>query len=391
MNGGAYRGHMAGLDGLRGLAILFVLAFHYFTYDHHILPAHLVFLLTRAGWLGVDLFFVLSGFLITGILLDAKAKRPEGYFRTFYVRRTLRIFPLYYAVLFLTFGVLAFTPLFDVPSFHELSQRQHWLWLYLTNWVMWWDGGYVFESRVFDATHFWSLAAEEQFYLLWPAVVFVLERRTLLWVSGALLFVTFALKAALAPSELAMMVWRSDALVAGAFLGAAVREPRLRESVERVATPLTVACAVALFVLAIARGGLLHSDPWMARFGVSLFVVFSTALVLVAVRAPAASALGRVLRLRPLTFLGTYSYGIYVLHWAFDALVMQYVIEPTLTRSPTSIALIDGVLVTIVRASISIGAAWLSFHLFEKHFLAWKDRWAPSTSPRETSDAELAT
>lgn len=98
-----YRGHMPALDGLRGIAIVVVMAFHYYLFDHHVAPLHWLFLGTRSGWLGVDLFFVLSGFLITGILLDQRASMAPGgegaLFKTFYVRRTLRIFPLYYATL----------------------------------------------------------------------------------------------------------------------------------------------------------------------------------------------------------------------------------------------------------------------------------------------------
>ena len=112
----APRGHLPALDGLRGVAVLAVLLFHFAHLDR---PAGLAqrWLLsaTGAGWAGVDLFFVLSGFLITGILLDARGS--SGYFRTFYLRRVLRIFPLYYAYLAVLFWVVPrLAPHLDVKA-----------------------------------------------------------------------------------------------------------------------------------------------------------------------------------------------------------------------------------------------------------------------------------
>src|SRR5690242_3161095 len=118
------------------------------------------------GVLGVDLFFVLSGFLITGLLLDAKGK--PHYFRNFYARRTVRIFPLYYLVLFLLLVVLP-AVIAVPPALAHARREQAWLWTYTSNFYIAskasWALGYV--------SHFWSLAIEEHFYLLWPLVVFL--------------------------------------------------------------------------------------------------------------------------------------------------------------------------------------------------------------------------
>ena len=135
---------MPPLDGLRGLAILMVMLFHYgLSLRSSNIPQHVVKVLSEFGWTGVDLFFVLSGFLITGILLDSQD--AENYWSSFYFRRVLRIFPVYYLsvlVVFFLFPLLV--PGFDRSSPHE----RIWYFVYLPNWV---DG----RGRLLTS-HYWS-------------------------------------------------------------------------------------------------------------------------------------------------------------------------------------------------------------------------------------------
>lgn len=371
------RGHLLSLDGLRGVAILFVLLFHYYNFDHHLLPAHLFWSATRAGWLGVDLFFVLSGFLITGILLDAKSQ-PEHYFKRFYIRRTLRIFPLYYGVLVIVFLVFRWIPAFDEPTFKALEDEQWALWLYVSNLVSAIRGTQPFVSASFEANHFWSLAAEEQFYLFWPVVVFLVrDARLLLIATVCAVLTSWAARLAIAPSVVASLVWRADGLLAGAALAAAIRDPRLRTLLIRSAPALAGAALLALSCLAAARGGLHHEDPWALRLGITLATILSLGLVIWAVSAAAASPLSRILQSRLLIFFGTYSYGLYILHWAFEPLVARYLAPILWLSAPTSVELVNGLWWTAFRIALSSAAAWLSYHLVESHFLALKDRWAP--------------
>ncbi len=125
-------GHMPALDGIRGLAVLMVLVFHFVG---QMLPTNWVERaivgVTKYGSFGVDLFFVLSGFLITGILYEARDK--PHYFRNFYMRRVLRIFPLYYGVLVLVFFVAPLIPPLRGPTLDYLLDRQAWAWLYAVN------------------------------------------------------------------------------------------------------------------------------------------------------------------------------------------------------------------------------------------------------------------
>src|SRR4029077_5645891 len=169
--------HIPALDGIRGLAILLVIphntnlmletAFHG--------PAYLVKEFLLFGWAGVQLFFVLSGFLISGALLDTQ--NSPRYYRSFYARRVLRILPLYYGALVVTFLVL--TPLRLAPA-ETLHSQQHqiWLWTFLSNWTD--PQGLV----VVGFAHFWSLAVEERFYLLWAMALARLRAAGVLQVCG---------------------------------------------------------------------------------------------------------------------------------------------------------------------------------------------------------------
>jgi peptidoglycan/LPS O-acetylase OafA/YrhL len=160
------------LDGVRGLAVLGVMLFHFVG----IMPpsnwgARAIVHVVGFGAYGVELFFVLSGFLITGILCDTR--NGPHFFRNFYMRRFLRIFPLYYGVLALVFFVAPQIPLLRGPTLDYLVHHEAWAWLYAVNIYIAKDGDWSFSYL----NHFWSLGVEEHFYFFWPAVVFVLARR----------------------------------------------------------------------------------------------------------------------------------------------------------------------------------------------------------------------
>ena len=218
------RPHLPVLDGVRGAAILMVLCVHFIgdAPAYTAMERALVKVANYGIW-GVDLFFVLSGFLITGILYDSKGS--PRYFRDFYVRRTLRIFPLYYGVLVILFLVLPALPAPYPPALAESAHHQAWLWLYSSNvylaihraWVLPYVG------------HFWSLAVEEQFYLIWPLVVLSFGRRWLLRICVVVAVLALALRTGLSAAgagdvaQVVLTPCRFDALCAGGFLALAVR------------------------------------------------------------------------------------------------------------------------------------------------------------------------
>jgi peptidoglycan/LPS O-acetylase OafA/YrhL len=369
--------HMVVLDGVRGVAILMVLGVHLIGDS----PAYTV--LGRAivkaanyGIWGVDLFFVLSGFLITGLLYDSKGS--SHYFRNFYIRRTLRIFPLYYGVLALLFIVLPVLPTPYPAGLAESARHQGWLWLYASNIYLaihrTWALPYV--------GHFWSLAVEEQFYLIWPIVILSFGRRSLLGICVAVTVLALVLRSLLglagagALAPLVLTPCRFDALCVGGFVALAVRSVGL-ERVARAAGmwlgPLV--CMVLLVSGWIAMRGRL-SDMVLPIRGTLIALVFG-ALLVVSLAAPADTWWSRLLRSRVLCFLGTRSYGLYVFHgivaygmWEHPAAVNA--LSARIGSGPAM------VVAAVLGAGVSILIAAVSYEVFEKHFLRLKDRLAPS-------------
>jgi peptidoglycan/LPS O-acetylase OafA/YrhL len=218
-------GRMPQLDALRAFAILAVILHNAGAkgLEH---PAgifvKLVEFAATTGWVGVQLFFVLSGFLITGILVDGRGDPHQ--LRNFYMRRVLRIFPLYYAFLFIAFVLL---PLIGImPTWLEVSYtHQFWYWTYLINWAE------PFLGTV-ELGHIWSLAVEEQFYILWPILVIAVRRRTLAYVCLGLILSAIVTRILLIhhdpefASKAAYMftIARWDSLALGALLALALRD-----------------------------------------------------------------------------------------------------------------------------------------------------------------------
>src|SRR5581483_8187606 len=161
--------HFRILDGIRGVAILLVMLFHV----EGLLPSSRYFFVLHKmawfGWTGVDLFFVLSGFLITGILLDTK--HAANYFGSFYARRVLRIFPLYYGAL----TAIVILSHFSYTVQSQLPPHIACDFLYVSNWT----DPFTPITKLGLTGHFWTLAVEEQFYLLWPFCVWMAEPKRL--------------------------------------------------------------------------------------------------------------------------------------------------------------------------------------------------------------------
>ncbi|MEO8152033.1 MAG: acyltransferase, partial [Rhizobacter sp.] len=215
--------HLPALDGLRGLAILLVLAHNFATVElPQGLVGHVIDLALDGGWIGVQLFFVLSGFLITRILLQTQD--APNYYRAFFGRRVLRIFPLYYAALFVGFVVFPLLGRVGPALAHDQGQ-QLWLWLYVSNWTHLLN----FESQLFP--HFWSLAIEEQFYLLWPLLVHrrsalqVLRLCLVVAVVSLLMRVAMLWQGADSGTVYTYTVCRMDALALGAAVAAWLQMP----------------------------------------------------------------------------------------------------------------------------------------------------------------------
>jgi peptidoglycan/LPS O-acetylase OafA/YrhL len=373
---------------MRGVAVLMVLAFHFLHVDGEGGAAERALLsASRSGWAGVDLFFVLSGFLITGILLDARG--GPGYFRAFYARRVLRIFPLYYAylaVLFLAVPLL-------LPSLDVKPETQGWLWTYLGNVLFAREGG--FHASPYTG-HFWSLAVEEQFYLAWPLLVWVLPRRRLALVCLGLVAGAFALRLGIhrttfnATAAYVLTPARMDALALGALVAVAAREPAWWPRVRRGAPWLLAASSAAVAAVWVRQGGLFGGDPVVQVWAFGPLAAGFAALLVLALDGEGTSRLSRALRNRTLRGAGKYSYGLYVLHYPIF-LALEAAGFTSLALAEATGSRILGVLAFAgVAGAATLAAALLSWNLLEKPFLRWKDR-VPYREPAAAGGSPLET
>jgi peptidoglycan/LPS O-acetylase OafA/YrhL len=365
------RGHLLALDGVRGLAILMVIGCHVFESDYE--SKGFVYRVL-GDWLhygntGVDLFFVLSGFLITGILFDSL--NDDGYFRKFYARRALRILPLYY-------GVLLVCLLLTHPLHLHWGYMGWLLLLYLQNLRPAAIAGFAPGQHV-ALYHFWSLAVEEQFYLVWPAAVFWIRTRsgllrTMLIASVGALVVRLGM-VLLGGSPVAIhetTICRADSLLLGGVLALLYRTPDW-ETVKRWA-PWGFVGAIAFYVgmnsfvnwhiVKAPMQGMLWSE------GLSYTVLAVGFACLIAWSLRAGSVCSWIFQRAWMRFLGKYSYGLYVLHVMVLSLMNLPLRAVLLGVTHNKAVAVVGAGVTSL--GISILAAYASYHLYEKRFLNFK-------------------
>lgn len=355
------RSHMPELDALRGIAILAVLFYHGFSWScdpvHFARWQRLVVMATLPGWLGVNLFFVLSGFLISGILLDSR--HNPHYYRNFYIRRALRILPLYYMVLAILLasgiGSLAYVGLSAI---------------YLAN-VTWLFGVGV------DYGVLWSLAVEEHFYLIWPTVLRWLSPKRTAVMCAAIIAFTPLIRMTSAHFGIPAkgMTWGEiDGLACGAFLAAALRFPTLnRRQFARLACLFvvigtTILCAGAHFGLMTRKtwvGNALQETPFNL-----LFAGLLAAILLLGTSRYARFTSSAILR-----FFGDTSYCLYLIHLlvftAFDKLSAHFFhLDCRQTFSGLCVRFAFSI-------SCALALACISKRFLEKPFLRYKDKLAP--------------
>ena len=346
-----------------------------------------IYAVAESGWIGVDLFFVLSGFLITGILLDAKGS--DGYFRNFYARRALRIFPLYYGFLFLWFFVLP--RVFGISpdaTYAVDGQTQWWFWTYLSNFLS------VVPSiqTPHGLNHFWTLAVEEQFYIVWPAVVLALPDRRLRIVCLALIPAGFLFRLWLMTTDYAhtggyvLTPARMGTLALGAWLASAIREPEMRRWVNAHALKFLAGSLVLLAAINFPDMRMEGHELAMQTVGFPLLAIFGAAVIVFAIRADRDDSwYQKFLRARGLTFFGKYSYGMYVLHLPI------IVCFETLGFGIDSFAKFRGsdlpgtAAFSATALAATTAAAYISWHLYEKRFLGLKKHFTARESSVTTT------
>ena len=383
------------LDGLRAMAVLMVFFSHYVSgaFNNQNVASHAWHGFRNAlswGWTGVDFFFVLSGFLITGILYDTRHTAHR--FRNFYVRRTLRIFPLYYGVLLI--GLL-------------LSPIFHWVWH--PGWILWpfylgnyarfiWISGFPLNAGTLEnlrsslpfqqpfiltTGHFWTLCVEEQFYLIWPLVVFLVKDRVRLRnICVAVCFLSLAARIAcvfLVPQAYldAELLYRAtplraDALLLGALIALMLRGPE-EKWVGRIARPLFCLFAGGLIAFEGVQLLLTHNvylpsfdSSIVSTLGFTLIDLFAGVVILISL--DDSSRLYRIFTFKPLRRLGQMSYGFYVFHYVPH--------DPYQRLVWSTVGYVKGssILIAMVAFLGTLILSYLSFRYYESPFLRLKDR-----------------
>lgn len=315
------KSHIPELDGIRGVAISLVLVFHFFHEPAVVTPGGLAWHALapfRIGWTGVDLFFVLSGFLIGGILLDARG--ASNYFRTFYTRRFYRIWPLYAVVVCLCYLQTVLLERGFAPQLSWMLQgRLPWFSYMFFVQNFWMAARNTFGTWGLGGT--WSLAIEEQFYLTLPLLIWLFEPRKLKkYLIGAviaapvirtLLCIEWPDKSM--PS-FALMPCRADALLLGVLGAIAMRTPAYWTWIEKHGRLILGAIFVLLLGCAVSIHVASTPDSLLMRtFGYTWMAVLYS-LILIYSLTQKSSWISRVLRMHPLRSLGKIAYGVYLLH-----------------------------------------------------------------------------
>jgi peptidoglycan/LPS O-acetylase OafA/YrhL len=344
--------HQPELDGVRGIAVLAVMAFHFSGPFGSAFPYEWLMKLVSTGWAGVDLFFVLSGFLITRILLNTRGR--QHFFRNFYARRALRILPVYVLVVGGFFWIaLPFAHVHGKITQLSLHE-QAWYWLFLENWRV----GLNYNDGA-EIPHLWSVAVEEQFYLMWSLMVAWFGDRHFVRLTTALIFIFLVLRLVLWQIGTAALFIRQntftrmDGLMIGALLAAS---PRMRTLAARYA-PIAFPAGCALLLCFSALTPVLF---------------FTNALAFGCLVARASEGGFSVLRWHVLRSFGKYSYAIYMFHYIVISLLAR-LRDPFQSRW-------YGLLILITAVSLSYGMAWLSWQFLEQPVLRLK-RLFPQESP----------
>lgn len=343
------------LDGLRAIAALMIIVFHFFQGVNLSADSSEWIALAKKvsvfGQTGVDLFFVLSGFLITRILLTTKGK--VGFFKNFYIRRSLRIFPLYYFFLVVSFVImpridrrLAFGP-FDVVVFVAYLQNL----------------SFTFDWGAEGPFHFWSLAVEEHFYLLWPLLVFLTPEKGLKYALAILVLLPLLIRYFMVDEGYEVFYFsltRMDTLAMGAYLALVERNGYLKPNFSIKYGLAILTSAVSLIIIWVFTGGQSMVVVQVLKFSFIGMTYFFMLAWIISQRKEASFS-KRLLCNPVLVYLGMISYGLYVYH------PLSYQLVDYLNFSGLYLNFILGICLTIFLST-------LSYYLLEKSFLKLKDR-----------------
>lgn len=297
--------HLKELDGVRGLAALMVMFFHFFQYHgvHGSAIKNAIQKVSIFGQTGVTLFFVLSGFLITRILL--KTKTESNFFKAFYARRVLRIFPLYYLFLIIYYFVLPGLTNANVAPF----QQQWYYWVYLQNFAL------TFNWANAGPNHFWSLAVEEHFYFFWPLIVYFLPAKKIVTAAWSLIILSLLTRIVLLNAGYGVFYFtftNLDALVAGALLATREHKYGLQAFKAKKFAYLLVASLAPALVMWVFTGG--KSLVLIQALKFPLIALVYLALIGLVISTAQSKVTTTLFKNKPILYAGKISYGLYVYH-----------------------------------------------------------------------------
>lgn len=354
-------GHVVGLDGIRGVAVLLVFISHF----HWILspdpfltkvtPWHFINRTFEAGFMGVDIFFVLSGFLITSLLMKDRSTNQKNLFRRFYRRRALRLLPALYALLLADFFVSRWE---NFPG--DIQWRTTWhAILFLNNWNI----VNNFGEAQNDLGHLWSLGIEEQFYLIWPLTIWLLAKLKI----PSKMMIPLILFASLVVMVHRTSLWndgtswiilyirtdtRLDSLLIGAMFAYAYRH-------YQVPSKILNSVATLSFLGLVYIKYVLDKSPFIFEMGWTIIALLAGFIILSVVEG--VFFVQKVFTWRPLTIIGKVSYGLYLWHMPIFLLFGRHV-----TSGSRPLRLLIGIILAFVITS-------LSWFFIEKPFLNLKD------------------
>ena len=354
--------HVVGLDGVRGVAVLLVFISHFHwilspdPFFTKVTPWHFINRTFEAGFMGVDIFFVLSGFLITSLLMKDRSTNRKNLFRRFYRRRALRLLPALYALLIANFFVSRWE---NFPG--DIQWRTTWhAILFLNNWNI----VNNFDEAQNDLGHLWSLGIEEQFYLIWPLTIWLLAKLKI----PSKMMIPLILFASLGVMAHRTSLWnegtswiilyvrtdtRLDSLLIGAMFAYVYRH-------FQVPSKILNSVATSSFIGLIYIKYVLYKSPFIFEMGYTIIALLAGFIILSVVEG--VFFVQKVFTWRPLTMIGKVSYGLYLWHMPIFLLFGRHV-----TSGPKPLRILIGIVIASVVTS-------LSWFFIEKPFLNIKNR-----------------
>lgn len=349
------------LDGLRGIAILMVIGYHYFT----------GFYIFDFGWSGVDLFFILSGYLLAGRILPYLS--DKNIICKFYFNRILRIVPLYFSFLIIFYSLFYLFASSETQNLHPQLQHPITFFLFVCNWMFIID----YNSHPHQLSHLWSLSVEEQFYIIFPLYIFIIKKKILLKFTIVLILAVLFFRCLntsfLNKSEYIRIYWNTFYRMDCFFLGLVIYLLKENGFIKKI--DKWISLIFIFFVFSLLIGGLYEKTFRINHFFVTIgftIVALTYSCVLILVINERKNLLKKITSNLTLIFFGKISFGLYIFHWPIYLTMFSF-INFFMRKTRIDLDTIDIQLGnTILSFGISTLVSFLSFKYYESFFLKFK-------------------